>query len=221
MISYPLWKKDTGQNSQRLRHCALAALSGLFAPVLEGGGGNPNPLDFASIATFPLGELPISIAVAELTGDAFLDAAVANLGSDSISVLQGAGNGSFAPLSTIKVEDRPRVIIAADLNGDGRADLAVGHYSSGNILSILASQGSFMPAATVYGAPELGALVAADFDQDGAQDLATVDTVTDRVLCAGERRVSGDVAPGGNAGPGSRRPGRHRRPGGGISAVNV
>ena len=66
------------------------------------------------------------IVAGDFTGDGHLDLAVANGGSDTVSVLLGNGDGTFQPQVTYAVGGRAAdSIVAGDFRGDGRLDLAV------------------------------------------------------------------------------------------------
>ena len=59
-----------------------------------------------------------------------MDLATANRDANSISVMLGAGDGTFAPPVFYAAGNRVRSIAVADFNGDGVADLATANYSS-------------------------------------------------------------------------------------------
>ena len=61
----------------------------------------------------------------DFTGDGRIDLAVANFGSNDVSVLLGNGDGTFQPPVTYAVGARPCALVAGDFTGDGRTDLAV------------------------------------------------------------------------------------------------
>src|SRR5438270_630460 len=80
----------------------------------------------------PLGDQanePISIAAADFTGDGVLDLAVANQGSNNISILLHNGPGGFRVLSPTPLgagsRDLPSALTIGDFTGDGLPDLAV------------------------------------------------------------------------------------------------
>ena len=74
------------------------------------------------------------------TGDGYTDLAVANSGSNNVSVLLGNGNGTFQPQVTYAVGSHPAAIVAGHFTGDGYADLAVANYGDNNV-SILLGNG--------------------------------------------------------------------------------
>ena len=76
--------------------------------------------------------LPLAVAVGDLNLDGRLDLVVTNSNSDTISVLLGYGNGSFASEVTLGTDITPYSVAIGDLNGDGSSDIAVSsyHYSA-------------------------------------------------------------------------------------------
>jgi hypothetical protein len=73
-----------------------------------------------------------AVAAGDLDGDGHVDLAVANGYSQTVGILRGHGDGTFAPASLVSLNgDRAQVLMAAavaiaDLDGDGRGDLVVG-----------------------------------------------------------------------------------------------
>src|SRR5213083_3066427 len=82
----------------------------------------PSP---APAADFPTGVSSASVAVGDFDGDGRLDLAVANNGSDDVSVLLGNGDGTFQPAVNYPVGEFPWSVAVGDFDGDGRLDLAV------------------------------------------------------------------------------------------------
>src|SRR5467141_2156723 len=84
-----------------------------------------------------VGNGPRGITVGDFNGDGRQDLAVVNVCSTSdqcatgeISVLIGAGDGSFAPATSYPAAVEPISIVSGDFNGDGRLDLIVGSTNS-------------------------------------------------------------------------------------------
>ena len=73
---------------------------------------------------------PYALAAADLDGNGTLDLAVANYASNTVSVLAGIGDGTFAPQRTYVVGTNPIAIAIGALNGDGHPDLVVVNYTS-------------------------------------------------------------------------------------------
>jgi hypothetical protein len=81
-----------------------------------------------------------SLAVGDFNGDGMPDLVTANPGSDTVSVLLGNGDGSFAPKIDYALGMYPRSVAVGDFNGDGLPDLAAADSGSGQV-SILLNDG--------------------------------------------------------------------------------
>jgi hypothetical protein len=84
--------------------------------------------------------LPVSVIARDLNGDGNLDLVTANVGSDSVSVLLGEGNGKFGPHTDFPTGRQPNSVAAGDFNGDGKLDLATANFNNDNI-SVLIGKG--------------------------------------------------------------------------------
>ncbi len=71
--------------------------------------------------------------------DGDLDLAVANFGSDSLTVLTNTGSGSFSPLGTVAGLIGISGLATGDFNADGSLDLAAADRGS-NSVQILINQ---------------------------------------------------------------------------------
>jgi len=72
-----------------------------------------------------VGAGPVSVALADVNGDKNLDIVVANRLDKTVTVLMGAGDGTFRQPATFPLAAAPVAIAVGDLNKDGRPDLAV------------------------------------------------------------------------------------------------
>ncbi len=80
-------------------------------------------VDFAPPASYPVGTSPSVIVVGDFNGDGKPDLAVASLGSNNVSVLINAGNGTFQAAVTSPAGTAPQAMVAGDFNGDSKLDL--------------------------------------------------------------------------------------------------
>ena len=85
----------------------------------------------AAPLTSPLAISPFLVAVGDFNGDGKQDLAVANFGSDNVSILLGDGAGNFSAPTNFAAGDQPFSVAVGDFNGDGKQDLAVASSSQG------------------------------------------------------------------------------------------
>src|SRR5205807_2143155 len=96
-------------------------IGGVSVMLGQGEGTFPMAGNFFAFC----GRLPSSVAVADFNGDGVPDLAVANTGSNNVSVLLGNGDGSFQAAESFAVATGPSSVVVGDFNGDGKLDLAV------------------------------------------------------------------------------------------------
>ncbi len=85
---------------------------------------------FTAPALVATGKQPRSAAIADMDGDGKKDLVVGNCGDNSVSVLQGLGDGTFAPPHRYSTQVNgvglcPLAVAVADFDGDGKLDIAV------------------------------------------------------------------------------------------------
>jgi len=134
--------------NHRSRFVFLAAA--LALATLAGAGNLPGQtISFIARRDFGVGAAPTSVAVGDFNGDGAQDLAVANFGSNDVSVLRGNGDGTFQAAVNFGVGERPFSVAVGDFNGDGPQDLAVANYFSarppGRIRRSLATSGVAYP----------------------------------------------------------------------------
>ncbi len=136
-----------------------------------------------------VGSAPDGIAVGDFNGDGKLDLAVANEGSNTVTILLGNGDGTFtqAPSSPIAVGTGPQAIAAGDFNADGKLDLAVADGANGlnSHVTILLGNGdgtfTQAPGSPIAVGTGPDALAVGDFNGDGKLDLAVANAVSSNV----------------------------------------
>jgi hypothetical protein len=164
--------------------------------LLNNGGGTFTATAFPA---GPQGSNPVSVAIADLTGDGLLDVAVADYGSSKVTVLAGAGNGSLGAPTGYDVGIHPTAVTAKDVNGDLRVDLAVTNRGSDSVSVLLAGNSGGLqqainsPVGVGYKPVAVGI---ADFNHDGHQDLAVALSggTDDTDFCHARGGVSGGLA---------------------------
>src|SRR3990172_3416254 len=175
-----------GDDDVALANYAAGAIS-----VFRANGDGTFTWTGANYAVGPAGTAPDAVIVGHFNGDANLDLATANSGTNNISVLLGAGNGTFGSATTYATGDgvsagiTPLFLVAADFNEDGALDIATANVSSGanfeGDISILINNGSGAFGGGVTYATGNGtttglnpySVVTGDFNKDGNVDVAT------------------------------------------------
>ena len=143
--------------------------------------GTPGAISYAVKIDFATGANPYSVAIGDLDGDGKADLAVANSGSNTISVFRNTGAPgaiSYAAKIDFATDSAPYSVAIGDLDGDGRADLAVPNHASSKI-SVFRNSGT--PGAISY-ATKIDfatgsypfSIAIGDLDGDGRADLAVM-----------------------------------------------
>src|SRR5512139_340998 len=155
---------------------AMAVLAGgliVFVPPRVAQAAGCEMASFAA-PKFHVGIGPLSVAAGDLNGDGTLDLAVANGGSNTVSVLLGTGTGSFAATTNFAVGTNPQSVAVGDFNGDRKLDLAVANASSDTVSILLGTGIGSFGAATDFksGGTSPASVAVGDFNGDGTLDLA-------------------------------------------------
>ena len=97
---------------------------------------------FAALGCFAAGLTPVAVAFGDVNGDGRLDLAVANAGSNTVSVLlntttTGATTPAFATQQNFNTADYPSSVALGDVNGDGLLDIVTANYDSASVSVLL------------------------------------------------------------------------------------
>jgi hypothetical protein len=156
----------------------LAATSDFDNTVIILLGDGKGGFAPASGSPITVGNFPETVRIGDFNNDGLLDLVVANGKDNTVSILLGHGDGTFAPAigSPVLVGGFPFFVAVADFNGDGSADVAVSNADDSTVSILLGNgDGTFTQAP---GSPIPGfnynpaQVVAADFNGDGIPDLA-------------------------------------------------
>ncbi len=155
---------DDGNDSDDLA-IALEGTPGSVIVLYNDGFGN-----FTSQQTINVGDLPRAIAMGDFTGDGRLDLAVANSGSNSVSILMNNGSG-FAPAVDVAVGSVPRDVVAGEFREKGVFDLAVANAGDDTVHILHNDGGSFSFGSAISNLDTPVSLAAGDMNGDDVVDL--------------------------------------------------
>ena len=153
---------------------------------------------FGAKTDIPVGTTPLALVAAQFGNgnpsgtEHFMDLAVVNQASNSVSILLGNGDGTFQPKVDIAVGAQPSAIVVGDFDKDGHLDLAVANQGSSSVpgsssVSILFGNGdgTFQPAVNIPLTTGTGpiSIATANFDNDinNNPDLVTADSTSSSV----------------------------------------
>ena len=153
----------------------------------------------------PVGDRASPSEPTDFNRDGHADICVVNINDNSVSVLLGNGDGTFAPQQLIPVGNAPRGIAVLDVDGDGDTDIVNSNSGSSN-LSLMINDGNGVFGAPTFfeggGAGEWS-LAAADMDNDNILDLVVGARIGETMIvnkCNGDGTFTAQLpqAAGGN-----------------------
>lgn len=132
--------------------------------------------------TYTTGTAPWMMAAGEFNGDGKTDLVTANSGANTVSVLLGNGDGSFAVHVDYDVGTKPVAVAVGDFNSDGKPDLAVANQTSSNVSILFGNgDGTFQTAVNTPVLNGVATLATGDLNNDGKADLLIGNTTNGRV----------------------------------------
>ncbi|MEG4634314.1 FG-GAP-like repeat-containing protein, partial [Microcoleus sp. AR_TQ3_B6] len=161
-----------------------------------------NSATFAPKVDFPTTGGPRSVSIGDINGDGSPDIAVANVYSNTTSILinttaTGATTPTFAPTVDFPTWIFPTSVSIGDFNGDGKPDVATANTDRVSILINTTPTGATTPTfAPRVDFPTPGgsnSVSIGDFNGDGKPDVATTDT--DRVSILINTTATGATTP--------------------------
>ncbi len=161
-------------------------------------------VSFAAKVDFTTGTFPNSVNIGDIDGDGKRDLAVANNGSNTVSILRNtssAGTVSFATKVDFATGANPYSVSIGDLDGDGKPDLAVANKGSNNV-SVLRNtstsgsitSGSFAVKVDFATGTNPYSVSIGDLDGDGKPDLAVANYGSNTVSVLRNTSISGSVS---------------------------
>jgi hypothetical protein len=113
------------------------------------------------------------VAVADLNHDGKPDLVTVNQSSNSVTVLLGAGDGTFTVFTNYTVGINPLFVAVADFNHDANPDILTANYNGHSVSLLLGNGDGTFAAATNFDVGDRPCSIAiGDFNNDGNLDLA-------------------------------------------------
>ena len=144
---------------------------------------------YRTMGPFSVGDKPGAVAAGDLNKDGHLDLVVAD-DSSQVTVLVGAGDGTFPTRHDFPVGDHPLDVDLGDVNGDGALDVVVTSVGAKDVELLTGSGDGYLHAMkTIASFSSPTASTLAKLDGDDLLDLAVVDAGTNTLVV---RKGNGD-----------------------------
>ncbi|MEO6150286.1 MAG: FG-GAP-like repeat-containing protein [Mucilaginibacter sp.] len=169
-----------------------------------GAKGKLAAASFAAGVTFATGTNPSSVIVKDLNNDGKADIAVANAGSNTVSVFINkavSGNITAASLAAkvdFTVGTNPVKIASADIDGDGHADLLTANNTAKSF-SVLRNTGTgtdlaFAAKVDIITPGKPSAIATGDFDNDDKPDVVVTNGDINSASIFENKAVAGAIS---------------------------
>jgi hypothetical protein len=161
--------------------------------------------EFATRVNFSTGGTPYSVSIGDLDKDGKSDLAVANYGSNTVSVFRNTsttGGVSFAAKVDFGTGSSPKSVSIGDIDGDGKPDLVVTNSGASNSVSVfrntstpgVINAGSFAAKIDFGTGSSPWSVSVGDLNADGKPDLAVANRVSNTVSVFRNTSTSGIVS---------------------------
>ena len=151
--------------------------SGLYFPFIQ--------------PTFPVNDRASPNETADFNRDGNTDVCVANIDTNTVSILLGLGNGHYGPQQQVTVGQAPRGLAVLDADGDGDQDIGCTNFNGNNVCLMKNNGAGVFGAPTFFEGGGTGewSLAAADATEDGILDFIVGARTNTRIITA---RGNGD-----------------------------
>ncbi|MGA6983660.1 MAG: FG-GAP-like repeat-containing protein [Candidatus Sulfotelmatobacter sp.] len=156
--------------------------------LLGNGSGSftPAPNCTATSVNCVTGSAPKGIATGDFNGDGYLDLAVTNSGSNTVSVLLGNGDGTFQPKVDFPTGTAPWGIAVGQFQGNGIPDIVVTNSADGTV-RVLLFQGTktswqYSEEFTYNTGFNPSSIAVGDVNNDGIPDLVVANDNNNNVI---------------------------------------
>jgi Domain of unknown function (DUF4347)/NPCBM/NEW2 domain/Glucose / Sorbosone dehydrogenase/FG-GAP-like repeat/Calx-beta domain len=112
---------------------------------------------FAPAVSYATGLQPVGVALSDMNGDGKIDIITSNIagnypngdnpGGNTVSVLLGSGDGTFAAPTTFFTGTTPFDLTIADFNNDNKGDIATANWLTNNVGVLINTTESVLPLA--------------------------------------------------------------------------
>jgi len=141
----------------------------------------------------PAGMGPAALAIADFNGDGALDVAVADGGSNTVTILLGDSHGFLGSAATFQVGAGPASLAVGDFDGDGNPDLAVASRGAGTV-TILGSNATSITRPTITQATKSGKQLAVTGTRFDTGAMVSVDGKPQRTASDSQNPTTSLVA---------------------------